>query len=156
MSAGPLGSHAHVQMSPGGGYVLGPGARWNFAHAGFLVDVEERVGSKDSPNAGESAEFLDFLRSRGCASCNGTGYRGRTGVYELLEVDEAVADALRRNDTQDYLEAAQVAKGYRPLAICALEYASKGITSLDEVLRIAGETEDSSRTSGTNGSRATA
>jgi hypothetical protein len=55
MSA-PPGSHAHVQMSPGGGYVLGPGARWNFAHAGFLVDVEERVGSKDSPNAGESAD----------------------------------------------------------------------------------------------------
>ena len=57
LSAGPPGSsHAHVQMSPGGGYVLGPGARWNFAHAGFLVDVEERVGSKDSPNAGESAD----------------------------------------------------------------------------------------------------
>jgi MSHA biogenesis protein MshE len=93
-------------------------------------------------NAGESAEFLNFLKPRGCPRCNGTGYRGRTGVYELLEIDEAMADALRRSDTNDYIEAAARSTGFRPLAICALEYASKGITSLDEVLRIAGEQED--------------
>lgn len=93
-------------------------------------------------NAGESAEFLDFLRPSGCPQCNGTGYKGRTGVYELLELDEPMADALRRNDTQGYIEAAARTKGFRPLAICALEYASKGITSLEEVLRIAGESED--------------
>ena len=93
-------------------------------------------------NAGESAEFLDFLKGRGCPACNGTGYKGRTGVYELLELDEAMADALRRNDTQAYIEAAARTKGFRPLAICALEFASKGITSLEEVLRIAGEQED--------------
>jgi len=93
-------------------------------------------------NAGESAEFLNFLQGRGCPSCNGTGYKGRTGVYELLELDEAMADALRRNDTQAYIDAAAKTKGFRPLSICALEFASKGITSLDEVLRIAGEQED--------------
>ncbi len=93
-------------------------------------------------NAGESAEFLNFLKSRGCPACNGTGYKGRTGVYELLELDEAMADALRRNDTQAYIAAARETKGFRPLAICALEYASKGVTSLEEVLRIAGESED--------------
>lgn len=93
-------------------------------------------------NAGESAEFLDFLMGRGCPQCNGTGYKGRTGVYELLEIDEAMADALRRNDTQAYIAAAAETKGFRPLSICALEYASKGTTTLEEVLRIAGEQED--------------
>jgi len=93
-------------------------------------------------NAGESAEFLNFLKPRGCPRCNGTGYRGRTGVYELLELDLAMADALRRSDTNAYIEAAAKTNGFRPLAICALEYASKGITSLEEVLRIAGEQED--------------
>ncbi len=93
-------------------------------------------------NAGESAEFLNFLKGRGCPACNGTGYKGRTGVYELLEIDEAMADALRRNDTQAYIEAAARTRGFRPLSICALEFASKGITSLEEVLRIAGEQED--------------
>lgn len=93
-------------------------------------------------NAGESAEFLNFLKPRGCPRCNGTGYRGRTGVYELLELDLAMADALRRADTTAYIEAASKTQGFRPLSICALEYASKGITSLEEVLRIAGEQED--------------
>jgi len=93
-------------------------------------------------NAGESAEFLDFLKGRGCPRCNGTGYKGRTGVYELLEIDEAMADALRRDDTQAYIEAAARTQGFRPLSICALEYASKGMTTLEEVLRIAGEQED--------------
>ena len=93
-------------------------------------------------NAGESAEFLDFLTGRGCPKCNGTGYRGRTGVYELLELDEAMAEALRQNDTNAYIQAAVKTKGFRPLSICALEYASRGITSLEEVLRIAGEQED--------------
>jgi MSHA biogenesis protein MshE len=93
-------------------------------------------------NAGESAEFLNFLKPRGCPRCNGTGYRGRTGVYELLELDEAMADALRRADTNAYIEAAARTTGFRPLSICALEYASKGVTSLEEVLRIAGEQED--------------
>ncbi len=93
-------------------------------------------------NAGESAEFLEFLKGSGCPRCNGTGYKGRTGVYELLEIDEAMADALRRSDTADYIEAASQTAGFRPLSICALEYASRGVTSLDEVLRIAGEQED--------------
>lgn len=93
-------------------------------------------------SAGESAEFLDFLTGHGCPQCNGTGYRGRTGVYELLELDEAMADALRQNDTNAYIAAAVKTKGFRPLSICALEYASKGVTSLEEVLRIAGESED--------------
>jgi len=83
-----------------------------------------------------------FYTARGCAACNHTGYRGRTGVYELLELDLAMADALRRADTNAYIEAAAKTQGFRPLSICALEYASKGITSLEEVLRIAGEQED--------------
>lgn len=93
-------------------------------------------------NAGESAEFLEFQKGRGCPSCNGTGYKGRTGVYELLEIDEAMADALRCNDTTAYINAANRTPGFRPISICALEFASRGITSLEEVLRIAGEQED--------------
>ncbi len=107
-------------------------------------------------NAGESAEFLNFLEGRGCPKCNGTGYRGRTGVYELLEIDEAMAEALRRNDTHAYIEAAAKTKGFRPLAICALEYASKGITTLDEVLRIAGEQDEISGGTATHAEKSTA
>ena len=91
-----------------------------------------------------------------CPACNGTGYKGRTGVYELLELDEAMADALRRNDTQAYIAAAARTRAFRPLSICALEYASKGMTTLDEVLRIAGEQEDTGSGLGSKAEKVTA
>ena len=99
-------------------------------------------------NAPESAEFLEFVRGAGCPRCSGTGYKGRTGVYELLEIDEAMADALRRSDTSDYIRAAHASPGFRSLAICALEFASRGVTSLDEVLRISGAQEQTTPTAG--------
>ena len=43
-----------------------------------------------------------FVSGRGCYQCSNTGYRGRIGVYEMLEMDEAMLDALRRNDTAGF------------------------------------------------------
>jgi MSHA biogenesis protein MshE len=77
-----------------------------------------------------------FKRGRGCHQCHNTGYSGRVGVYELLEMDENMVAALRRNDPQGFAEAAQISPGYRPLAACALDYALAGVTSVDEVLKV--------------------
>lgn len=92
--------------------------------------------------AAEHAESSRFVQGRGCPRCNGTGYKGRTGIYELLEINESIADALRRNHTADYMQAALSAPGFKPLAACALDSAAEGVTSLAEVLRISGEQED--------------
>jgi MSHA biogenesis protein MshE len=83
-----------------------------------------------------------FRRGRGCDECQGTGYRGRRGVYELLELPDAACDALRRGDALEYASAAQQARGYRPLVQEALDLALAGETSIDEVFRVAGELED--------------
>jgi MSHA biogenesis protein MshE len=77
-----------------------------------------------------------FKRGTGCHQCHNTGYAGRIGVYELLEMDEAMIAALRRSDPQGFAEAAQTSAGYRPLAACALDYALAGVTSVDEVLKV--------------------
>ncbi len=77
-----------------------------------------------------------FKRGRGCHQCHNTGYSGRVGVYELLEMDDAMIAALRRNDPQGFAEAAQSSAGYRPLAACALDYALAGVTSVEEVLKV--------------------
>ena len=81
-------------------------------------------------------------RGRGCTYCNQSGYQRRIGVYELLSLDEAMADALRRSDLAGFARAARAAPGFRPLALCALECARQGITTLQEVFRIAGELDD--------------
>ncbi len=77
-----------------------------------------------------------FARGRGCSHCHGTGYAGRLGVYELLEVDEAQRHALRGGDVAAYEHSARQAGGRRPLVLSALDYARAGLTSLEEVLRV--------------------
>jgi len=92
--------------------------------------------------AGEHARGLRFKHGAGCSHCNNTGYHGRIGVYELLEIDEPLADALRRNDSGGFAQLAGAQPGFRTLTQCALDYAGQGITTLEEVVRIAGQLEE--------------
>ncbi|TFH75810.1 GspE/PulE family protein [Gammaproteobacteria bacterium LSUCC0112] len=79
----------------------------------------------------------------GCHRCNNTGYRGRIGVFELLVLNDDMADALRRSSSSDFVHAARQSKGYRPLVVGALEEAFKGVTTLDEVYRVAEQIDES-------------
>lgn len=78
----------------------------------------------------------EFVAGQGCYQCGNSGYRGRIGVYELLEMDEPMLDALRRNDNAGFIKAARKGRLYRPLSLCALDYARKGVTTLSEVKRV--------------------
>ncbi|MDX1303791.1 GspE/PulE family protein [Photobacterium sp.] len=75
-----------------------------------------------------------FRRGRGCQTCNFTGYKGRIGVFELLEMDQPMMDALRGNNAVLFSQIAREAKGYKPLVMSAMELALAGRTSLDEVV----------------------
>ena len=93
----------------------------------------------------EKADSTSFKRGAGCPHCNNTGYRGRIGVYELLEISPEIADTLRRNDTAAFTKAAQRQHHFKSLAQAAMDYALDGVTTVEEVMRIAGEaayTED--------------
>ncbi|MDT8386975.1 MAG: GspE/PulE family protein [Thiogranum sp.] len=90
---------------------------------------------------GEDTPLDGFREGEGCNQCNHTGYHGRIGVYELLEIDYALADALRRNDTAGFENAARAQEGYRPLVLNTLDYARQGVTSLDEAMRLSGAVE---------------
>ncbi|OEE88638.1 MSHA biogenesis protein MshE [Enterovibrio norvegicus FF-162] len=77
-----------------------------------------------------------FYKGRGCQSCNFTGYKGRIGVFELLEITPDLMDALRANDTQAFAMLAEQQPGYKPLVHCALEFAKQGKTSLEEAMKL--------------------
>ncbi|KPH62196.1 GspE/PulE family protein [Pseudoalteromonas porphyrae] len=78
-----------------------------------------------------------FWCGKGCTACNHTGYKGRVGVFELLEMDDAMMDALRQDDTQSFSDAAKNSAQFTPLSSKALEYAKQGLTTLDEVFKVA-------------------
>jgi len=84
-------------------------------------------------------EALQLKQGAGCSRCNQMGYRGRIGIYELLEITDELADALRINDSRAFTQLAQKQPSFKSLTYAALEYALQGITSLSEVFRIAGE-----------------
>jgi MSHA biogenesis protein MshE len=79
-------------------------------------------------------EKAKFREGAGCTYCNMTGYRGRVGIYELLEVDGPIADAIRRADLVELERLAARAPGFVPLAERAVSYALEGTTSLAEVM----------------------
>jgi MSHA biogenesis protein MshE len=84
----------------------------------------------------QGSSSRQYLRGRGCHHCNNTGYQGRVGIYELLELDSNMIGALRKGDSQGFAEAAAKSQYFRPLAMSALDYAAEGLTSLDEVFRV--------------------
>lgn len=86
---------------------------------------------------------IELKKGRGCTYCNNTGYKGRTGIFELLEINEAMADALRRDDSAAFTIAAKTDPHYKPLVYSALELAIEGVTSLDEVFRVTEQLDES-------------
>jgi len=84
------------------------------------------------------SKTINFKQGKGCQHCNQTGYRGRIGVYELLEMRHETLDALRRNDSAAFSQAAKKTPGFKPFTECSLDFVRQGITTLDEVIRITG------------------
>ncbi len=79
-----------------------------------------------------------FHQGRGCNQCNNTGYKGRIGIYELLDLQFKTLDALRRNDAADFTRHALQTPGFVRFSVCAAEYAEQGITTVNEVMRVTG------------------
>jgi MSHA biogenesis protein MshE len=86
--------------------------------------------------AGDQATTASYKKGRGCQSCQYTGYRGRIGVFELLEMNDAMMAALKRDDAEAFTELAKANPTFTPLAQAAFNYAKQGIISVEEVLRL--------------------
>lgn len=87
-------------------------------------------------NIDKQAATIAFKKGMGCQKCLHTGYKGRVGVFELLEMTESMMDALKNSDTVMFAHAAKASPGYASLAKAALNYAREGQTSVDEILRL--------------------
>jgi MSHA biogenesis protein MshE len=91
---------------------------------------------------GNFVEQAQFFHGKGCSHCNGTGYRGRTGVYELLEMTRAVTDAANHPDPAHFLKVAQGEMGGETLRRHGVQLAVQGRTTVGEAMRISNQTDD--------------
>jgi len=78
----------------------------------------------------------ELTRGRGCPDCRGTGYRGRTGLYELLVLDDTLRAAVVRGASAPELRDLAAHAGMTTLADHGLRLVRAGRTTLDEVLRV--------------------
>jgi MSHA biogenesis protein MshE len=85
--------------------------------------------------AGDKADQLKFKRGRGCSHCNGTGYSGRIGVFEYLEMDNALVEALHTQEPGKFESAAKQQPGFQTLRRAAIILAAQGLTTMDQVVR---------------------
>ena len=91
---------------------------------------------------GERADSVPFFHGRGCSHCNGTGYRGRTGVYELLEMTRAVNDAVNHPDPGHFLKVAHAEMRGETLRRGAVRLAIQGRTTVAEAMRVSNQSEE--------------
>ncbi len=83
----------------------------------------------------EEIDDLQLFAPKGCPECNGLGYRGRVGFFELMEVTDEVAKAIQAEVSEEQLRKVAIQEGMYTLREAALQKAREGITSLEEVLR---------------------
>jgi MSHA biogenesis protein MshE len=104
-----------------------------------------------APNAQEQAFLQTFsggpikelAKGAGCAHCNGTGFLGRMGTYELLEMSPRVVAAFNGGETQTYLDAARREIGERSLAHHVCDLVQTGRTTVQEAMRLIGRASES-------------
>jgi len=95
------------------------------------MEALERLGFEP-----DSSKPVTFYRGRGCDNCRHTGFKGRTGLFELMTVNAEIAELIvKRASLQELREAAR-ANGMRTLQEDGLKKVLEGITTIDEVLRV--------------------
>jgi type IV pilus assembly protein PilB len=82
-------------------------------------------------------EILTLYRGKGCTNCGFTGYKGRSGVYQFIEMSEELREATLHNPTADIIEKIAREQGSKSLFEDGIEKVRLGLTTLDEVMRVA-------------------
>ena len=91
---------------------------------------------------GTMADERKFMKGKGCTQCNGTGYLGRTGVYEMLEMTRPVVEAANQADPAVFVAVARKQMEGETLRDHAVQLVTDGRTSVEEAMRINNQADD--------------
>ena len=91
---------------------------------------------------GEAAKSRQYVHGRGCTNCNGTGYQGRVGVYEMLEMTAPLAEAVTHSDPHVFSKVARSQMGGWSLRRHAVLMATNRKTTIAEAMRVSNTVEE--------------
>jgi len=102
------------------------------------VDVSAEVPTKTLVDIGFTPEQIgtfQVFKGKGCGYCNGTGYKGRVGLYEVMEITEGIRDLIMVGATAVEIKRKALEEGMLTLRMSGLEKIKVGVTTVEEVLR---------------------
>ena len=85
------------------------------------------------------SEDITVYEPCGCALCNETGYYGRIGVYEIIEMTPELRQIITERGTTEQIKAMALSQGMHTLRMSAADYVLEGITTVDEMLKVSFE-----------------
>lgn len=112
----------------------------------YYLSKEERESIEREPDltrlileisGKKSLNKVKFYKGKGCRFCNFTGYEGRTGIFEILEVTEEIRDLVTKTAPIDAIRNAAIKQGMTTMVQDGIVKALMGITTIDEVKRAA-------------------
>jgi type IV pilus assembly protein PilB len=106
-----------------------------------LEELDKIIEKSDLPGIKniKKVEDVSFYKGTGCDRCGGEGYRGRVGIYEVLEVTEAIQKVILANSTADEIEKVAKSEGMHNMMTDGIIKAIQGITTIEEVMRVTKE-----------------
>jgi type IV pilus assembly protein PilB len=100
-----------------------------------------QAGPELLKSLGIAAGDVTLYRGEGCPACKNTGYHGRVGIYELMEINDDIRELIVAKASSSAIKASAAQKGSKTLRQEGLIRAASGITSVEEVLRVTQEAE---------------
>jgi type IV pilus assembly protein PilB len=102
----------------------------------YTPSVDEMLAARLSPDVAAASDGMVFYRKRGCPRCNQTGYKGRVGIFQLLEMTEDLATLAAKHASREEIERAAMLGGCRTLWDDGIAKVSAGLTSIEELARV--------------------
>jgi type IV pilus assembly protein PilB len=102
----------------------------------YTPSVDELLNARVTPEVAAATDGMAFYRKRGCPRCGQTGYKGRIGIYQLLEMSETVESLAVQKASREEIERAAIGEGMRTLWDDGLAKVASGLTSIEELARV--------------------
>jgi type IV pilus assembly protein PilB len=102
----------------------------------YTPSVDEMLAARVSPDVAAASDGMAFYRKRGCPRCNQTGYRGRIGIYQLLEMSEELSMMASAKAAREEIERQAIGEGMRTLWDDGIAKVAAGLTSIEELARV--------------------
>jgi type IV pilus assembly protein PilB len=79
---------------------------------------------------------MEVFKGSGCATCGGTGYKGRIALYEVMPFSETIKELVLNGASSSEIKRAAVREGMKTLRMSGVTKVGEGVTTIEEILRV--------------------